>query len=200
MITKAILFSILLFTLVSCNHTPKIDAPKEETPKALEDKKTSYAIVSKRGAEDMVESLYNELVSKSVDLKSLEVKFDELQKSKSDSIISFNNFNNKNDLYFSSANRHCEEIKDSLLRVKMRNLIIKNITKYNSSIASHNELLKIIETKELTISDLHNILKIVKTLPLIDKYQKDNLPSTKSLEGYIKKQDETIKDADNISN
>ncbi|MEI6183995.1 MAG: hypothetical protein WCP65_00600 [Bacteroidota bacterium] len=200
MITKAILSSFLVLTLVSCNHSPKIDAPKEETPKALENKKASYEIISKRVADDLVESLYNELVNKSVDLKNLEVKIDELQKSKSDSIISFNNYNDKNELYISSANRHCEEIKDSSLRDKMRNLIAKNLTKYNSSIARHTELLKIIETKELTIADLHNILKIVKTLPLIDKYQRDNLPSTNSLEGYIKRQDQTIRDADKLSN
>jgi hypothetical protein len=35
-------------------------------------------------------------------------------------------------------------------------------------------------------------------LPLIEKYQKDNLPSTKPLKGFIKQQDQTISQADTL--
>jgi uncharacterized protein YdiU (UPF0061 family) len=199
MTTKIFISTILVLTLASCNNTRTQDKPKQETPKALEDKTSSYELVSKRGYDDLVESLYNELVSKNIDLKKLEEKIEELNKSKTDTTNLFDKFNKKNQSYFSAANRHIAEIKDSLLRDKMRNLISNNLTKYNSSIVRHNDLLKIIETKNLTIADLHNILKIVKTLPLIEKYQYDNLPSTKSFEGYIKRQDETIKFADTLT-
>ena len=81
----------------------------------------------------------------------------------------------------------------------MKVLIANNLTKYTSSTTKHKELLKIMETKSLIISDLHNILKIVKTLPLIEKYQRDNLPDTKSFEGFIKRQNETIKLVDTLA-
>ncbi|MDI9366143.1 MAG: hypothetical protein QM541_14395 [Flavobacterium sp.] len=138
-------------------------------------------------------------MTKNIDLKKLEDNIDNLNESKNDTVNLFDKFNEKNQSYFSAANRHISEIKDSLLRDKMRHYISNNLTKYNSSIVRHNDLLKIIETKNLTIADLHNILKIVKTLPLIEKYQHDNLPSTKSFEGYIKRQDETIKLADTLT-
>ncbi|GAB2670787.1 hypothetical protein GCM10027036_25140 [Flavihumibacter cheonanensis] len=51
----------------------------------------------------------------------------------------------------------------------------------------------------MTISDLHNVLKIIRTLPLIDKYQNDNIPNTKSLEDYLKKQDKVITIADTLT-
>jgi hypothetical protein len=35
-------------------------------------------------------------------------------------------------------------------------------------------------------------------LPLIEKYQNDNLPTTKSFEGYVKQQDKTIELADTL--
>jgi hypothetical protein len=186
-------------TLASCNNNRTQDKPKQETPKALEDKSSSYEIVSKRSYDDLVESLYKELVSKDIDLKKLEDKIDELNKSKSDTTELFDKFNGKNQSYFSSADRHVSEIKDSLVRNKIKNLVALQLTKYNSKIARHNELLKVIETKQMTISDLHNVLKIVRTLPLIDKYQKDNLPSTNSFEGYIKQQEDAIKLADTLS-
>jgi len=198
MTTKIFISTILVLTFVSCDNTRTQDKPKQETPKALEDKSSSYELVSKRGYDDLVESLYNELVSKNIDLKQLEDKIDDLHNSKGDTTELFDKFNGKNQSYFSSADRHISEIKDSLLRDKMKVLIANNLTKYNSSIARHQELLKIVEAKNLTLSDLHNILKIVKTLPLIEKYQKDNFPNTKSIEGFIKRQDEVIKLADTL--
>jgi predicted transcriptional regulator len=200
MTTKLFVSAILALTLVSCNNTRTKDNLKHETPKALEDKTPLYELRSKRGYDDLVESLYSEeLVSKNIDLKKLEDKINELNNSKADTIHLFDEFNEKNQSYFSSANRHVSEIKDSVLRDKMRNILTNNLKKYNSSIVSHNNLLKIIENKELTITDIHNVLKIVKTLPLIEKYQHDNLPSAKSLEGYIKQQDETIELANSLS-
>jgi hypothetical protein len=204
MTTKIFISTFLVLTLASCNNTrtqdnPKQEAPKQETPKALEDKSSSYEIVSKRSSDDLVESLYNELVSKDIELKKLEDKIDELNKSKNDTTELFDKFNGKNQSYFSSANGHVLDIKDSLLRDKIKNLVSTQLTKYNSRIARHNELLKIIEAKQITLSDLHNVLKIVRTLPLIDKYQKDNLPSIKSFEAYIKQQEETIQLVDTLS-
>ena len=199
MTTKIFISTILVLTFTSCDNTRTQDKPKQETPKALEDKSSSYELVSKRGYDDLVESLYNELVTKDIDLKKLEDKIDELNKSKNDTTELFDKYNGKNQSYFSSADRHVVDIKDSLLRNKMRIIVTNQLSKYNSRIGKHNELLKIIDAKQMTISDLHNVLKIVRTLPLIDKYQKDNLTDTKSFEGYIKQQEKAIQLVDTLS-
>ena len=199
MTTKIFISTILVLTFASCDNTRTQDKPKQETPQALEDKSSSYELISKRGYDDLVESLYNELVTKDVDLKKLEDKIDELNKSKNDTTDLFDKYNGKNRSYFSSADRHVVNIKDSLLRDKMKILVINQLSKYNSRIGKHNELLKIIDAKQMTISDLHNVLKIVRTLPLIDKYQNDNLTDTKSFEGYIKHQEKAIQLVDTLS-
>ncbi len=199
MIYKIFILTGLLFMLASCNNKPTQDKPTQDIPKALEDKTASYEIISKRGNDDLIESLYNELLSKNVSLRELEDNIDALNRSRDDSTNLFNKFNRKNQAYFSDANKHVEVIKDSLLREKIKNLITNKVEKYNSLIVKHSELLKFIEANSLTIADLHNVLKIVKTLPLIEKYQQDNLPSTKSLESYLKLQEEAIKGADKLS-
>ena len=199
MTTKIFISTILVLTFTSCDNTRTQDKPKQETPKALEDKSSSYELVSKRGYDDLVESLYNELVTKDIDLKKLEDKIDELNKSKNDTTELFDKYDGKNQSYFSSADRHVVDIKDSLLRNKMRIIVTNQLSKYNSRIGKHNELLKIIDAKQMTISDLHNVLKIVRTLPLIDKYQKDNLTDTKSFEGYINQQEKAIQLVDTLS-
>jgi hypothetical protein len=197
--TKIILSTLLIAALVSCGNNRTQDKPKNETPKALEDKSSSYEIVSKRSSDDIVESLYNELVSKDAELKKLEDKIEGLNESKTDTTELFDKFNGKNQSFFSSANRHVSEIKDSIVRDKIKGIISFQLAKYNSRIAKHNELLKVIEAKQMTISDLHNVLKIVRTLPLIENYQKNNLPDIKSFEDYIKRQEETINLADTLS-
>lgn len=198
MTSKIIISIIVALVFAACRNTHTQEPSKPETPKALESSYDSYEIVSKRGYEDLVESLYSELVSKHKDLQQLESKIAQLDKSKNDTTYLFNKFEEKNQSYFSAANKHIEAIKDSLLRDKMRELIENNLRKYNASIAKHKDLLSIMEAKDLTITDLHQILKMVKTLPLMEQYQHDNLPNTKSFEGYIKRQDETLKTLDTL--
>jgi peptidoglycan hydrolase CwlO-like protein len=198
MTTRIFLSTILVFILASCTNNGIQDKPQQETPKALGDN-SSLDIVSKgRRSDDLLESLYSELVSKDVELKRLEEKINTLNSSKSDSLELIDKFNGKIQSYFRSIDSHVSAIEDSLLRDKMKLLIAGNLAKYNSRIAKHNELLKNLAINEIRISDLHTVLKIVRTLPVIEKYQQDNLPTTSQLEGFIKQQYQTINLADTL--
>ncbi|GAB3668773.1 hypothetical protein GCM10027594_34010 [Hymenobacter agri] len=147
----------------------------------------------------MVDGLYNELVSNDQNLKKLEDNISDLDESERDTTKLIDEFKDRNQAYFGAANGHISAIKDSVLRNKIRNMIAAQLIKYNARIAGHNQLLKIIDNKQTTISDLHNVLKIVRTLPLIDQYQKGSLPNPKSLEGYINRQEEVIRRAEVLS-
>lgn len=72
-----------------------------ETPKSLEGK--SDFSFSKRGGSNVVESLYEELVSQDEALKRLEDQINELNKSQRDSTASFSNFNQKIQSYYRIA-------------------------------------------------------------------------------------------------
>ena len=184
---------VILLTFVSCDNArvKENQEQKQETPKALQEE-NSYSIVSKRGYYDIVESLYKELADKTPELKDLETKFDALSVSKSDSTEQYNEYNEKNQSYYSSADIHLKQIKDSTLRKKMKALISSSLTKYNSKVYRHTNLLKSIDKKTMTLDDLHEMLIITTTLPLIEKYQNDNLPTTKSIDGYSKQLDRVV--------
>ncbi len=188
----------LLLGLTSCDNLGKQEKKEQEIPKALQEKSSSSEIFSKRRYDDLVESLYNELAEKTPGLMKLENEIDDLSESKDDSLELFEKYDSKNQSYFNSADRHVAQIKDSVLRDKLKILIATSLTKYNSSVSPHTEILKSIGTKELVLNDLHTIVKIVSTLPVIEKYQKDNLPKTTPLEGYSKQLDNTIKYADTV--
>jgi hypothetical protein len=190
------LFLFLTFCACGENRTP--ETGKQDTPKALEDKSSEFRI-SKRGHNDLVESLYEELAGKTPELKQLEGEINILNESRADSTETFIKFDEKNQDYFHAADRHVEEIKDSVLRDKMKVLIANNLSAYNLLVSSHTGLLKSINQKYLVLGDLHTVLKIVRTLPVIEKYQNDNLPTKKPLEGLARQLDATIKHADTLS-
>ena len=187
----------ILAALFSCNNTHPKDPQQPETPKALQDK-SSGSFYSRRSYNDLVESLYNELADKTPELKALESSIDKLSEGKTDSAELFDKYNKKNNSYYSSANSHITSIKDSLLRDKIKQLIDNSLLKYNNKITLHNNLLNTVNTKEITLSDLHNALKLIKTLPLIEKYQTDNLPPVKPLQNINKEYDKAIIKTDSL--
>lgn len=193
MLKKLLTPVCFLFLFIACHQPTKKEIPQVQTPKALAPKTDSYEFVSKRGYDDLVDNLYAELVAKDVSLQELENNIKTIKASKNDSTSQFEEFDQKNQAYFTAANNHLAQIQDSSLKLKIKAMITANQNRYNSSIARYKDFLKTISAKQLTIEDLHEILKIVKTLPLIENYQQASLPNPASFEGYILQQEEIIK-------
>jgi hypothetical protein len=189
-----LVLALMAVFLLSCSNKRQEAPPNYAIPKALEKDGSSYEFFSKRGKDDLLEDIYRELVSKDSNLRRLEGDLNELQDSKDDSLGLFERFNNKNKDYFNAADRHLSGFQDSLLRQRMRTLVASQMEKYQSRIAPHKELLELVSTNQVRISDLHEVLKIVHTLPVINNFQETNLPDSKSLEGYRKRQEAIIRE------
>lgn len=191
---------IISFIVLSCNQSTKNDAPKPETPKALQEKNSTAELYSKsRGYDsDLVESLYSELTEKDPELQNLEKMIIELNDQKEDSAKTFNAFHNKNTQYYQSGDHHVLQIKDSILRQKIKAILDNSLSAYNNKVQHHKDLLEILLTKDAYLDDMHTALKIVKTLPVMHKYQKESFPSPKSIEGVIKRYDRTIQNTDSL--
>jgi len=188
----------VLLIVSSCVNSTKPKLPEKEIPGALTEQRGSFDIVSKRGSDDLVESLYNELSEETPALKDLELKINNLRKSEIDSIGAFNEFDGKNKAFYNSANNHLERIKDAVLKENIRELIESSLNKYNADIQPYNDLLHSIDQKTVKLNDLHTILKITQTLPIIKKYQTANRPDLQTLKGYSRQLDKTIQIADTL--
>lgn len=185
--------------LASCQDSHVPDKKQSDPPpKALQDKSSLDEIVSKRGNDDLVERLYNELVDKTPELRDIENRITIVSENKKDSTELFDKYDEKNQTYYRSADKGIGRLGDSILKLKMRTLITNSLTKYNSSLFRHIAILKSIEKKKTTLEDLHEVLKITWTLPIIEKYQKNNLPSAKPLESFSFKIDEVIQHVDSF--
>lgn len=203
MSVRILIPTLFAFILAGCHNRQQLQDHRKqetpapvETPKALDDK-TSYSF-TKRGEGNLVEELYEELVSKDAALKRLEDQIDELDKSQGDSAHSFFTFNQKNQSYYNIAESNVTEIKDSVLSEKIKLLVAGSLARYKSQISKHYDLLNTINAKKSTIEDLHHAVKIITTLAVMERYQRENLPGTKALKGYMQEEDKAIRLADTL--
>lgn len=199
---KLLLSVIAIALFCSCktdNRQPQ-QQPQPETPKALSDKKIVDDVVySKRSGSDLVEDLYAELAEKTPELKDVDNKIKVITESRSDSSESFNNYDGKSKQYYHNAERKIDNIKDSVIKQKVLQLIAKSQVNYESKTAKYKELIHLIDSGKTTLQDLYVVLKITRTLTLIQKYQQDNLPSKKPLQTYYNKLEATKELADSLA-
>lgn len=193
----------LLIALNACNSNNKRaveSTPASATPVAFQDEQKDYSLLKKRSYnDDIVEELYKELLDKNKPLSDLENGIEKLKDNSSDSAKSFTTFDNRNTSYYNSTATHISLIKDSVLKNKIKQLIDNSLSKYNSKITGHKNLLSTINSKNLTLDDLHVVLKLTKTLAMMEKYQSGEMPAVQPLEDINKAYDKIIFQTDSLT-
>lgn len=184
---KKLLLLLTVITLISCKNERGESPNKKEIPEALQEKKSFRS--SARG--NLVEELYQDLVSKTPELQQLEADIENLDTREVQE--NFYSYNNKSIDFYASARNQAKSIKDSITRKKMLDFIDKSNTAYFEKSKGLNSLDKTINDKQNSIEDSHAILKIILTTPIIVKYQNENLPVKKGLENMIKREDSLVK-------
>jgi hypothetical protein len=181
---RAIQFTVMicLLSLSACENkrTNSNEAPAQ-IPEAMQESKTT-TIISKRGYEDIVNSIYENLIQKSVELKALDEKITNLPGERSDSASAVSAYIAKNSEFYYSADQHVKSISDSLLRSKVQSIINASKKSCDSLLIPHNNLLASIDLTIKQTTDQREALKLLLSLPVIEEYQKLNLPSKKPLQ------------------
>lgn len=188
MFTRTICF-VLLLTLIACSARREKVTQLPEPPKALQKVKTEYSFKSSRSSSDLVQELYQELMEKDNAIKQLEDQLNTLQRTEDDSSEAFTSFDEKNKTYHTTADTYLPRIGDSLLRDRIKNILANSLSRYETSTAAHQQLLKQITENKTALNDLHIAVQLVRTLGMMEKYQKENMPSKAALLGYIQQQE-----------
>lgn len=189
MYRKIALLLILIATACSKNETRNSENSKKEVPKALQDG-TGIKIGRYRSNDALFEEIYQELVSNSIELKNLENELENFNPK--DTLDLFNNFDEKSQDYYRSANNQANTIKDSILKNKILSVLKNSNDKYDNRTTELNQLLKTIYQKKRDLNDYHNALKIILTIPVIEKYQNENIPKKSPFEKVIETQNVLI--------
>jgi hypothetical protein len=188
---RYLLLGVFTITLFSCSN---VSSPPDNVPKEFEEGNSSSFSFERSGGggSDAVTSLYNEVADDDANLKSLEKDIRNLSGNIADASEPFNTFTYNNSNYYNSATNHLNSIRDSALKAKAKALIDASMNQYQRSVAMHNRLINEINWKQVTLNDVHTYLKLARTLPVIENYQKKNLPSTSALENASAEMDKVI--------
>jgi hypothetical protein len=186
---------IILICIISWSCRQK---PVKREPTVLPGKKVDVRSIYKKRSGDLVEALYDELVSGSAELTQLELAIKDLKKQTPDSLKGYKTFNQHNNVFYDLAGKKVNTMTDSVLRKKMLLLINHSREQYTDSVARLKELDSLINRRTNTINDLHTILKLVKTLPLIEDFQKTNRPPARPAEGALQNLDTLIHRLDSL--
>jgi hypothetical protein len=190
-----------LLLAASCGESKKPQVSNSKIPKALQPGKETPSFLasssySERGYADLVNKLYDELLDQEVRLQDLERKLSALQMAQSDSTEAFETYDANSNNYYEFAGKHALDITDSNLRRQMETLIAGSREQYKSSQAKHEALIAQIEIGRTRIANLHQALKIARTLPVIEKYQRENLPSAMPLERLRQLQNAAVQEVE----
>ena len=188
-----------LAILHSCegNQTVNNPLPKQELPKALQENNLEIKSYSRNS--NLAEELYQELVEKDEELKKLESDISALEPRANELVGGFNAYQSKSNSYYEGANYHTRTISDSALKNRIDALLSKSQARSSMKAASLNALMKEMTLRNGTLKDHHTVLKIVLTLPIIEKYQNQNLPSQVPFKNFIKTQEVIIKKTDSVT-
>jgi hypothetical protein len=170
---------VLLVVSFSCEAKKRGPAHGGPVSKAT---KSEGGISSRTSGDDLVDRLYREVVDSSDDLVRFEKTVANLGVEKHDSSADYDAYNETNEAYYHSAFVHARLIQDSSLKLRVVELVRKSQADYKILTARHQGLLAAIDGQMVAIHDSHELLKILVTLPPIQQYQRDELPSVRPLE------------------
>lgn len=195
--TLLLLFFTVTIIFCSCHRKAGVKEQQETTPKALEEHKDIS--LSKRGPDDIVESLYNELKNQTPALQELAKGITAVKQQKEEAVEPFENFDQKNNNYYTAADRHIRSIRDSALKQTIQQLIRKSLDNYTSRMEPGNQLAAALEAKDVALDDLYIILKLTKTVAIMEKYQQEKLPATQALTDANRAYDSMMHQTDRLT-
>lgn len=133
------------------------------------------------GGRDLVEELYEQAVKQNDNLKAVEDGIERFYKKRQDAEEKFNNYTYYNSRYYSDAKAKAAPVADSTTKQKATDLITKSENRLAAKLAEWKNTIAVMDANERQLRDLHALLKITVTVPMIEKYQADNLPDYSKL-------------------
>jgi len=183
------IFVIAMMIFIGCGK--KSNDTDKGTPKALQND-VSEIKSYRSSSNNLVEELYKELVEKSSELKALEDSIQSIGSQMDNAEATYSKFDSKSKDYYRSANSYAEGISDSLLKNKIQGIISSSNSRYTGRKSEMSSLQDAVSRNNASIDDYHAALKIVLTLPIIEKYQKDNMINSQEFKVLVNKQLELI--------
>jgi hypothetical protein len=176
-----------LFCL-SCGDNRQVhQEPQHNVPEALDNNKARSYGFSKSSPRDVVDRLFDELIENDTALQTLHERISSLKREKGDSLYTYHKFSSNNEDFYSSAKMHLNNVRDSSLRSTLKSMVNTSELKYKQKKDRFIKSESLIDTSIVQINDRLELLKMLMTIPVMERYQRDNLPSEVPFDSLLKK-------------
>ena len=145
------------------------------------------------GERDAVEAYYSDLVDKNSELKQVVREIQANDKNFYELEGRLNSYNRISNEYYGDANAKANGIHDATLKATVLGWITNSRTQQSERIAALTKLVGLLRDKKITQDDFHAAVKIAVTLPVVEKYQQQNLPTDAEYNKLMKDLEETVK-------
>lgn len=165
---------------------------KQSVPEPLQDD-SRISIMSKgRDYSNLVEELYEDQVTQTPALQKLEDELalhsDAYQKLVAETQL----YTSKSIRYYQGTFDLVQTLQDSVLKNQIRSLIEQHRKNYDAQTEELKGLLDVLAHTQASIEDYHTAFKIIQTMPVIARYQKENMPASKPYKTLQKQADSTL--------
>lgn len=193
---KTTLFAFIVLFVVSCTNergTAEQENLNEQTPEVLNDeRKLDISSYSKRYGTDIIQKLFDEAVENDKDLKKATSTLGRVKKLKSDSLEAYQTYMRNNQNYWNALTRYSNQLSDSTLKNDLLKLVETLKDKQSKRTLPLEELVADIDSTERILGDLEILMKIIVTEPMMNNYQRNELPNPKTLESVKQAFDRSI--------
>lgn len=176
-IQKFGLVFIQLSLLWGCTQNPSNASkePLQAPPPLVEQEKISSASYAR--SSNIVDRLYGQLLSQNNRIKTYDENWKNVIHHQNEIIDNWRAYHANSLNYYQDAEMLSRGLHDTLIQKEIQLLVNQSKLNYSNNISSLLKLMNTIHEKDSSLKDSYELLKIAYTLPFIEKYQKDNLPS-----------------------
>ncbi|HZG01127.1 MAG TPA: hypothetical protein VEY71_08995 [Chitinophagales bacterium] len=176
------------------NEKPTVN----DTPATFDQSDYSVKEYVSRGEPSLIHRLYDEAVGDNAELKKLEDDLKDYRGSFHDTLQLFKRYDGHSSGYYFAATSVNNAIRDSTLKQRISDLIKRSQASYNAASSSVAGLVKTLDSLDKTIDDYHRALVVVTTLPMIEKYQRNESPGTGPFNTMATRQRELLEREKNL--
>jgi hypothetical protein len=133
------------------------------------------------GRGNLVEELYHQAERQNSTLENIANDIERFYKKKSDALEKYNVFAAYHNQYYTDAKFSITEINDSTIKEKAANVIKTSETAYRTKLVDWQNTIATLYKQEQELKDLQQLLKIMTTVPIIEKAQNSDLPSSDNI-------------------
>lgn len=158
--------------LISCSSA-NLEDKNDVQPIVSDDYESG--LISKREYNSPIDNIFKDVIKKDSVLNNLNNEINDFNQAKIDSLRNYLLFNEESAKYYTAGTEATKDIKDSLLKKRILQLLKLSEQRYQKRTKALNESVLNIKTNDTTMQDYYTALKIAATLPVLERYQRKNL-------------------------